>query len=442
MCDMSEQLISRRPLTSSSRDQAFHVTTAATDRVLSALRLRTNVIATGSAGSGKTTLARFIEANWSDVLFVSAEQFVSIDELVLGIARRITSGVSFSQSLTHLLKRLDALDDEDLPACQSWMVDCLGLLRHQLGEGSYWCTDVERATQRHLDPESSHRQSTANNRRRSLAACGRVLIAIQQLEAEQGTHVHSSGTITGALRHEPHALRRPQQSHGGSANDPSSELSVGAIRDALDARSASVRALRLIVVDGATEDQLRVFFGRFRDAVWDLPVHWMVTSRSRPAPPADAFFDQVVELEPWSEQDIVKLISKRSPDTPGDWIAALANQIAPATPTEALLALQEFLMADNIQDLLVVLRDEKERLLAAPDRLIDLYRAVRLLGPVSASDERLINAVGVSRSRLTHGLKELEELRLVHSDRYGRKVLYDSWASAFLRANDKPVDEQ
>ena len=47
-------------------------------------------------------------------------------------------------------------------------------------------------------------------------------------------------------------------------------------------------------------------------------------------------------------------------------------------------------------------------------------------GPTHAGDEWLLDALGVSRSRVVHGLKELESLGLLQAKRDGRRVLYSS----------------
>jgi len=36
---------------------------------------------------------------------------------------------------------------------------------------------------------------------------------------------------------------------------------------------------RLVLVDGADEEQIRVLFGRYRDSLWDLPLTWIVAGR-------------------------------------------------------------------------------------------------------------------------------------------------------------------
>ena len=62
---------------------------------------------------------------------------------------------------------------------------------------------------------------------------------------------------------------------------------------------------RMVLVDGADEEQIRVLFGRYRDSLWDLPLTWVVAGRrSAPPPPADAFFDRILKLAPWPPERI------------------------------------------------------------------------------------------------------------------------------------------
>ena len=184
---------------------------------------------------------------------------------------------------------------------------------------------------------------------------------------------------------------------------------------------------RVVLVDGADDEQIRVLFGRYRDTMWDVPLTWVVAGRrNSPPPPADAFFDRVVRLAPWPREQIRELIESRVPRWSAEWCDEVASILAPATPSQALLDLQTLVLSVNQTDLLQSLADERAEASRLPGRLRDLYDALSQSGPTHAGDEWLLDALGVSRSRVVHGLKELESLGLVRAERDGRRVRYTS----------------
>ena len=183
----------------------------------------------------------------------------------------------------------------------------------------------------------------------------------------------------------------------------------------------------MVLVDGADDEQVRVLFGRYRDTMWELPFTWVVTgTRSAPPRPADAFFDRVVHLAPWPREQVRELIGSRVPQWPADWCDEVASILAPATPAQALLDLQTLVLSGKQSELLQWLAEERDLVANLPGRLRDLYEALNQSGPTHAGDEWLLDALGVSRSRIVHGLKELESLDLLQAERDGRRVRYSS----------------
>ena len=89
---------------------------------------------------------------------------------------------------------------------------------------------------------------------------------------------------------------------------------------------------------------------------------------------------------------------------------ALLQLIAPAHPLEAILALQAVLLSSDPNDVLEAIALERDRVHGLPDRLRLLYQALSAVGPTHAGDARLLERTGTSRTRATHGLKELEGL--------------------------------
>ena len=190
---------------------------------------------------------------------------------------------------------------------------------------------------------------------------------------------------------------------------------------------------RVVLVDGASDEQIRTLFGRYRDTVWDLPLTWIVAgARSAPPSPSDAFFDRVIRLLPWPRERVRKLIELRVPQWPAHTCDEVAAILAPATPTRALLDLQALVLTRDRPELLQSFVDERAQASHLPDRLRGLYEVLNQSGPTYAGDEWLLDTLGVSRSRIVHGLKELEALGLVQAERDGRRVLYTSRLRSLL----------
>ena len=149
--------------------------------------------------------------------------------------------------------------------------------------------------------------------------------------------------------------------------------------------------------------------------------------------PSDGFFDRVVKLTPWPHERVRKLHRVAGAAMAGarscDDVAAI---LAPATPTRALLDLQALVLTRDRPELLQSFVDERAQALRLPGRLRDLYEVLNQSGPTYAGDEWLLDALGVSRSRIVHGLKELEALGLVRAERDGRRVFYTSRLHSLL----------
>lgn len=172
-------------------------------------------------------------------------------------------------------------------------------------------------------------------------------------------------------------------------------------------------------------------FGQQRDEVWRLPFHWVVTGNSADrtsylAPPADSFFDVVVDLDELTSEDAKDLLVRRAtaPGTADDPAAdvlrgvagALAAQVTPRTPRQLLSAARATLLADDdpttvVQNLYAL--QHHAAALGRPAAM--LFTELMNIGPVSASDEGLLSRLGWTRGRVVQVLKQLEAAHLVVS---------------------------
>lgn len=182
----------------------------------------------------------------------------------------------------------------------------------------------------------------------------------------------------------------------------------------------------VVLLDGISHPSLvHTLFGQRRDELWELPHQWFVAGRTdrRSAylePPADAFFDAVVELDELTVDDATALLLRRAeaPGTEGEPSAevvrlvavALAQQVNPRTPRQLLAAARAVLLSGEepsvIAGQLFAIQNQVASLGRPPTLL---FNALLDIGPVSASDERLLDRLGWTRGRVVQVLKQLEE---------------------------------
>jgi hypothetical protein len=180
-------------------------------------------------------------------------------------------------------------------------------------------------------------------------------------------------------------------------------------RDDPFALASQVRRLRdapdgsMILLDGPDAEQAATLFGRLRDELWQLPVWFTVTVNPTTytsvlsQPPANAFFDVIIELEALEPNIAVKMLRLRKHR------GQLAEEIAKPTqamqPRAVLLSAEAGPGARYDAELQHELLTRAER--AAGRAGAALVTEIWNRGAVSASDADLQRSLGVSRARLT-----------------------------------------
>lgn len=180
------------------------------------------------------------------------------------------------------------------------------------------------------------------------------------------------------------------------------------------------RVFPVIIVDDVTAAAGHALFGQYRDEVWSTGYLWVVSVRENDragllTPPADAFFETIVELAPLSPEEMVDLLNRRG----GVDLAPIGQTLADAVGgnPRALVGALRGLMQDPES------YDANAQAIGARDAAIyTLGRSASMLaaelkarGAVSASDEDLLAALGWSRPRAVQVFKQLDENGLVRS---------------------------
>ena len=188
----------------------------------------------------------------------------------------------------------------------------------------------------------------------------------------------------------------------------------------------------VVLVDDLSRSDLHEMFGRLRDNMWELPIQWVVTGETAHlSPPADTFFDLSVELPPLDQVGLAELLQRRAASgTPQEQSLLLTSAtpaletIAPCTPRRALAVLRDVYLSDDATELtdeLLRVQTARAHLKPTANKVLE---ALMAYGPTHAGDERLLDEVGVTRSRIVQVLAVLEAEGLVSAERVGRRKLY------------------
>lgn len=175
----------------------------------------------------------------------------------------------------------------------------------------------------------------------------------------------------------------------------------------------------VVCLDNLSPDVAHKLFGRMRDELWSVPLVWIVAADQDHRagflqPPADAFFEQRVELAPLDEQQAADLLVRRVPDLPEDVAQRIVVTHAPASPRELLNALRDALAPPDEAKSPPDLVERAALELGRPAAMLVAEMLSRDSG-VSASDEQLLRRLGWTRARAAQVLRELEGAELVRS---------------------------
>lgn len=207
---------------------------------------------------------------------------------------------------------------------------------------------------------------------------------------------------------------------------------VGGGAYSMFARYADLAEGVVALVDNLPVQLAAALFGTYRDELWAVPITWVVTCSETNRsgflrPPADSFFDVVVDLPPLNDVDSASLLRRRTSKDELPAAALRAAVAAGAGNPRALINAARAIVLDGGDPASITQasldRDRVERSLSGSARM--LLSELRSLGPSSASDRQLQDRAGWTRARLVQVFAELEradavEIDQVHDGRSGR----------------------
>ncbi|KZF02832.1 hypothetical protein A2J03_28165 [Rhodococcus sp. EPR-157] len=186
------------------------------------------------------------------------------------------------------------------------------------------------------------------------------------------------------------------------------------------AEPTGTRLFPVIIVDDVTAAAGHALFGQYRDEVWSTGYLWVVSVRENDragllTPPADAFFEKIVELGPLSPAATIELVTRRlgvDPSSVGEMLADVVG----GNPRDLVGALRNFMQDPESYDANAQAIGARDAAIYALGRSASMLAAeLKARGTVSASDEDLLAALGWSRPRAVQVFKQLDENGLVRS---------------------------
>jgi hypothetical protein len=186
------------------------------------------------------------------------------------------------------------------------------------------------------------------------------------------------------------------------------------------AEPTGTRLFPVIIVDDVTAAAGHALFGQYRDEVWSTGYLWVVSVRENDragllTPPADAFFEKIVELAPLSPDEMVDLLNRRG----GVDLAPIGQTLADAVggnPRALVGALRGLLQDPESYNANAQAIGARDAAIYALGRSASMLAAeLKARGAVSASDDDLLAALGWSRPRAVQVFKQLDENGLVRS---------------------------
>lgn len=182
-----------------------------------------------------------------------------------------------------------------------------------------------------------------------------------------------------------------------------------------------------VLVDDVEAGVGHDLFGRLRDELWQLSLVWGVAADINEASelldaPADAFFERRVTLEPLKQEERTDLLDRRNAYGVDPLSASQIDKLArrgPGNPRQLITYARQIAEEGSglsVHSLIAGAERRRQVAEAVGGRAAGmLVTEMEGLGPVSASDDRLLKSLGWTRPRAATVLAQLEEHEIVAS---------------------------
>ena len=174
-----------------------------------------------------------------------------------------------------------------------------------------------------------------------------------------------------------------------------------------------------VLLDEVRPGLAHPFFGRLRDELWQTPLRFVVSAPSSDVaafltPPADAFFEAQVSLEPLSAEAQTALVERRLDGPEADRVLRALRVADLGNPRDLLSMAREALVSRTGDgEIEAAARERARRVLRLGPAAARLLAELEAVGSASASDPRLLERLGWSRQRAAQVARTLEEAGLV-----------------------------
>lgn len=225
------------------------------------------------------------------------------------------------------------------------------------------------------------------------------------------------------------------QSAGRRPPRTGTEQLLAALRTVREALAARERRVVLIVDELPSGEIAHALFGQLRDELWSLSATWVVAARASEQaaylrPPASAFFESIVAVEPLPEKAAIELLERRTADAEidGDLLREVAAAADGLPILLITLARQTLLENRILRDAFGVQAERSQRAKQLGDAASRLIAYIEANGPVSASDPQMLSELNWTRSRATQVLRQLHDAGLAEASNErigaGRRRVY------------------
>jgi hypothetical protein len=188
------------------------------------------------------------------------------------------------------------------------------------------------------------------------------------------------------------------------------------VRSAL-AQLAKLERCTFLIDDAQAEHVAFALFGTYRDRIWETGHQWILAARPSDRrwllrPPADAFWEEVVQLQYTPAQARALIERRLEGDAP--WIEPLVEAVG-TNPRRLLGAAQATTRAEGPAAVLLEWQNWRAALANLDPREATLMEELSGREPVSASDPEFLSSLGWARASLLRTLDSLEARGLVES---------------------------